>query len=317
MFPDKVIKSIDAKQSALVVGIDPSWDRLPLSLRAAAEQRGGSKPEQVGWALARFGIDLLHATADHAAAIKPQLAYFERYGSAGMQALEEIIREAKQCGMLVIADGKRNDIGSTAEAYADAYLGMDGPLAVDALTINAYLGSDGVMPFLHKCKENGKGVFILVKTSNPSSGEFQDVSVNGEPLYETVGQAVNRWNDTVGAAGFGPAGAVIGATYPKQLEQLRALMPKSIFLVPGFGAQGGTAADVVPAFCRKSGYGALINSSRGIMYAYEQNKTAATPQDAQRQAAMDASAAINEALQQAGRLPASFKNNVGEDPGHA
>lgn len=306
MFADRILDAVDAKQSALVVGIDPSLDRLPRPILEAAEAAGGNRHEIAGRALARFGIDLLQATAPYAAAIKPQLAYFERHGSYGIRAFEEIVREARQCGLLVIADGKRNDIGSTAEAYADAYLGADGPLSVDALTINAYLGSDGVEPFLKQCREHGRGVFVLVKTSNPSSGQFQDLVVDDEPVYCRVGRAVEAWGQPIGRRGFGSAGAVVGATYPSQLDELRRLMPHALFLVPGYGAQGGTADDVVPAFASESGYGALINSSRGIMYAYETDAQASSHTEAQLRAAQAARDAINEALDRAGRLPEAF-----------
>lgn len=306
LFADRLLDAVDQKQSALVVGIDPSLERMPLALLKEAEVNGGSRHEVAGRALARFGIDLLTATAPYAAAIKPQLAFFERYGSYGLRAFEEIVREAKRCNLLVIADGKRNDIGSTAEAYAEAFLGTDGPLSVDALTLNSYLGSDGIEPFLRRCREHGRGVFILVKTSNPSSGEFQDLDVDGRPLYRRVGEAVHAWGEPMGHRGYGPAGAVVGATYPSQLAELRQAMPHALFLVPGFGAQGGTADDVVPAFDADTGYGALINSSRGIMYAYDANDTQANYIEAQRQAAKAARDAINEALKRAGRLPVAF-----------
>lgn len=303
MFADRLFDAVDRKQSALVVGIDPSLERLPKALLQEAEAAGGNALEVAGRALTRFGIELIEATAEYAAAVKPQLAYFERYGSYGLRAFEQIVAAARSAGLIVIADGKRNDIGSTADAYAAAYL-EDGPLAVDALTVNAYLGEDGVTPFIARCRENGRGIFVLVKTSNPSSGQFQDRLIDSSPLYEWVGRAVEAWNTEVGVRGFGPVGAVVGATYPGELAKLRQLMPRTPFLVPGYGAQGGTAQDVVPAF-DDTGYGALINSSRAIMYAYEKEPDLSR-QEAQARAAEQARDAINGALQEAGKLPPTW-----------
>lgn len=305
MFADRVLAAVNKKQSALVVGIDPALERLPASLLNEARRGGGGTYAAAGRALSRFGIELLHAAAPYAVAIKPQLAYFERYGSYGLQALEEIVAAARAAGLLVIADGKRNDIGSTAEAYAAAYLGDDSPLAVDALTVNAYLGSDGVEPFLQLCRKNGRGIFVLVKTSNPSSGQFQDLKLEDEPLYRHVARAVETWTQPVGAGGYGVCGAVVGATYPRQLAELREAMPHAMFLVPGFGAQGGTADDVAAAFSPETGYGALINSSRAIMYAYEKKDDVPFTQ-AQADAARAARDAINEALDRSGRKPRAF-----------
>ena len=215
----------------------------------------------------RFGCDIVEAVAPYAVAVKPQLAYFEPYGSYGLRAYETIVAAAREAGLLVVADGKRNDIGSTAEAYAAAFLGEESPLAADAVTVNAYLGEDGVAPFLALAREHGKGIFVLVKTSNPSSGQFQDLVADGRPIYEHVAAAVEQWSTPVGESGYGPAGAVVGATYPEQLRQLRTAMPHAVFLVPGFGAQGGTADDVVGAF-DENGLGAVVNSSRQVIFAY-------------------------------------------------
>lgn len=306
MFADRILAAADRKRSFLVVGIDPALERLPRPLLRAAEEAGGDLWEVAERALTQFGVALIEATAAYAVAVKPQLAYFERYGWRGLRALERIMRAAKEAGLLVIADGKRNDIGPTAEAYADAYLG-DGPLAADALTVNPYLGRDGIEPFVARCTERGRGVFVLVKTSNPSSGEVQDLPVDGKPLYVRMGEAVRRWNRAVGERGYGCVGAVVGATYPAQLAELRALMPETLFLVPGFGAQGGTAEDVVGAFDPKTGYGGLVNASRAIMYAYEgADLPAERYAEAQSEAARAARDAINAALAKAGRLPVPF-----------
>ena len=291
-----------------MVGIDPSLERLPREILQQAEAAGGTYLEVAERALTCFGLELIEATADYAVAVKPQLAYFERYGSHGLRALERIVAAARAKDLIVIADGKRNDIGSTAEAYATAYL-EDGPLAADALSVNPYLGEDGIKPFIARCRDRGRGIFVLVKTSNPSSGRFQDLVAAGRPVFEHVGLAVESWNDEKGDRGFGAVGAVVGATYPEELARLRSLMPSTLFLVPGFGAQGAAARDVVPAF-DEQGYGALINSSRAIMYAYEKAPHL-RPHEAQARAAQEARAAINRALDEGGKLPAAWGGKAG------
>jgi orotidine-5'-phosphate decarboxylase len=208
--------------------------------------------------------------------VKPQLAFYERYGLAGMQAYAQTVRYAHDAGLLVIADGKRNDIGPTAVGYAEAFLGpiqvfeqiVPGDFEVDALTVNAFLGSDGITPFIDQARQYGRGLFVLVKTSNASSSELQDMAVSGQPLYEHLGQLVEVWGaPSRGHYGYSAVGAVVGATYPQQARALRALMPHTIFLVPGYGAQGATAADVVGCF-DAHGYGAIINASRSILFAF-------------------------------------------------
>jgi orotidine-5'-phosphate decarboxylase len=203
-------------------------------------------------------------------AVKPQMAFFEECGPAGMAVLGQVLQHARRNGMLVILDGKRSDIGSTAEAYARGYLGRDGKNAweADALTINPYLGADALEPFVQIAAERGAGVFVLVKTSNPGSGMLQDLQVDGGPLYRQVARYVQqRCVETCGEYGYGIVGAVVGATYPEQLAELRAAMPQSWLLVPGYGSQGGTAEDVAAAFDRK-GLGAVVNNSRGIIFAH-------------------------------------------------
>jgi orotidine-5'-phosphate decarboxylase len=208
--------------------------------------------------------------------VKPQLAFYERYGLAGMQAYAQTVRYAHDAGLLVIADGKRNDIGPTAVGYAEAFLGpiqlfeqiVPGDFEVDALTVNAFLGSEGITPFIDQAQQHGRGLFVLVKTSNASSSELQDLAVAGRPLYEHLGQLVEAWGATSrGHYGYSAVGAVVGATYPQQARALRSLMPHTIFLVPGYGAQGATAADVVGCF-DVHGYGAIINASRSILFAF-------------------------------------------------
>jgi orotidine-5'-phosphate decarboxylase len=200
-----------------------------------------------------------------ACAVKPQLAYFELLGWEGMKALYEVSAYAQKTGLLVIADGKRNDIGSTCDAYADAYLGADKPF--DALTISPYLGSDGVVPFIKRCEANGKGIYVLVKTSNESSGELQDLPAGDESVHEHLAQLVESWAaQKIGVRNLSSVGAVVGATYPEELKYLRTLMPHVPFLIPGYGAQGGTADDSKFGFL-PDGTGAVVNSARGIIYA--------------------------------------------------
>lgn len=252
-FADALTARIKAT-SPVCVGLDPDLRKLP---------EGVSKnPEGV----LSFCKGIIDVVADIASCVKPNLAFFELMGWQGMKVFWEVASYAKEHGLIVIADGKRNDIGSTCEAYADAYLYAGS--AVDALTISPYLGSDGVKPFLGRCRENEKGIFVLVKTSNPTSSELQDLPVGDEVVHEHLAQLVEGW----GAEMLGPEtnfsciGAVVGATYPEELKYLRTLMPHCIFLVPGYGAQGGSAADVRHAFL-SDGTGAIVASSRGIIFA--------------------------------------------------
>jgi orotidine-5'-phosphate decarboxylase len=303
-FADRLLNAIDEKHSFLVAGIDPSIEQLPRCLLKKANNFSSSEREAAGFALSLFGRDLIDAVKEYVVGVKIQMAYFEVFGYHGIKAFEEVARYARQAGLLVIADGKRGDIGSTALAYAQAYLHQESD--IDALTVNPYLGSDSVQPFIDRCSEN-KGVFILVKTSNKSSQEFQDLICMNRPLYQHVGEAVCRWSKGLkGEHGYSSVGAVVGATFPKEMENLRTLMPQVIFLVPGFGAQGGSADDVIGAF-DTCGYGAIVNSSRGIMYAYINGPyTEDDYQQAQKEAAETACRQINLALEKAERLPLSF-----------
>jgi orotidine-5'-phosphate decarboxylase len=262
-FADLIYKEMKEKNSALVVGLDPNPSLFPNFLK------NGTTPQEIGEAIYQFNKIIIDNVVDFAVAVKPQLAYYEVFGSEGIKALEKTLAYAKSVDLLVINDGKRNDIGSTASAYADAFLG-DGPLSGNALTINPYLGSDGINPFIEKAEVNGKGIFSLLKTSNPSSGELQDIILeNGKPLYLNLAERINEWSEgTIGESGYSFVGAVVGATYPGIATKIREMLPQTIFLVPGFGAQGGTANDLKPFF-DKEGYGALINSARGIIYAYQ------------------------------------------------
>jgi orotidine-5'-phosphate decarboxylase len=227
-------------------------------------------------AVGRFAREVVEAVADTVPAVKIQMAFFEIFGAPGLRVLEDITFHAEESGLVVIADGKRNDIGSTAQAYATGYLGefdvgphRVGAYAIDALTVNAYLGTDGIKPFLEMCDAFGKGIFVLVKTSNPSSGELQDLEVEGVPLFERMAGLVSGWGEPrLGEKGYASVGAVVGATYPEQGTRLREQLPHTLFLLPGYGAQGAKAEDLGPLF-GADGRGAIVNSSRGVIFAYE------------------------------------------------
>lgn len=266
-FADRLAAAMLARNSRVCVGLDPEPDRLPPDLRAVAQQG----PHEATQAVGLFCHALLDAVAPLAAVVKPQAAYFEALGPAGYSVLWEVIGYARRLDLPVILDAKRSDIGSTAAAYAAAYFrpagGLTGP---DALTVNPYLGSDGVQPFIEAgCPEHG--VYVLVKTSNPSSGELQDLRTatpaGPRVIYRQMGERVAEWGaGSIGEYGYSCVGAVVGATYPEQLSELREWLPTVPFLVPGYGAQGGSAADVAGAFDDR-GLGAVVNSSRGIIYA--------------------------------------------------
>jgi orotidine-5'-phosphate decarboxylase len=252
-FGDRLAEAVQRKRSQLVVGLDPRPELFPVELR-------GEAPAD---AVRRFCCGIVDAVAPHAVAVKPQLAFFEALGAEGMRAFDEACEYAQAAGLLVIADGKRGDIGSTARAYADAYLGR-----CDAMTVNVYLGRESVEPYLQACKRAGAGIFCIVKTSN-AGGDVQDVTLSdGTPLWHHVAKLVADWGeDVVGECGLSSVGAVVGATHPRAVGEARRLMPKSVLLLPGFGAQGATAADVARAFTSGPA-GALVSASRSIIYAY-------------------------------------------------
>lgn len=273
---DRLIEKIVQTGNPTVAGLDPKLDYIPGYIKEASFHKFGVSLEGAADALLQFNVGLIDAICDIVPAIKPQCAYYEMYGWQGMRALAQTIAYAKQKGMFVITDGKRNDIGSTMEAYAAAHLGkvqVEGtvcePFGGDALTVNGYLGSDGITPVIKTCLAEDKGMFVLVKTSNPSSGELQDQPMNNETLYREMGNMCERWGESLpGKYGYSGVGAVVGATYPQQLTELRGALEHTFFLVPGYGAQGGGAADVAGAFDSR-GLGAIINSSRGLMCAYQ------------------------------------------------
>ncbi len=273
---DRLIARIDELHCPIVAGLDPRLEYVPSYIVEESFEKHGQTLKGAAKAIYKFNKGLIDALCEHVPAVKPQSAYYEMLGYEGVKALYKTIKYAKKRGMFVILDGKRNDIGSTMEAYASAYLGetqvgseVYEPFGADALTVSAYLGSDGVKPALELCRKNDKGIFILVKTSNPSSGELQDREIDGAPVYRQMGDMCRVWGaQGIGAYGYSDVGAVVGATYPAQLDQLRKALPETFFLVPGYGAQGGQAEDVALAF-DENGRGAIVNSSRAIMCAYK------------------------------------------------
>jgi orotidine-5'-phosphate decarboxylase len=310
-FADRVIQAVRAKRSHAVVGIDPVLAKLPPFLVEEADWLHGRTPAGAAHALQRFARLVIDAVAPYVAVVKPQSAFYEVFGAAGVAAFWDGVTYAQSKGLLVIADAKRGDIGTTAAAYAEAFFGSGAGVGAgewraglpqaDSLTVNPYLGTDGLKPFLRE----GRGLFVLVKTSNPSSGEFQDQHLGGKgSLAGAVARMVDELGrGSVGESGYSDVGAVVGATYSAEAAGYRALMPRALILVPGYGAQGGTAADVVPCF-NPDGLGALVSASRSVIYAYE----AAGAADevgfllATAQAAIQMNAEINEALRAAGKL---------------
>jgi len=274
---DRLIENIIEKQNPTVAGLDPKLDYVPASIKDACFAQYGKTLEGAAAALLAFNKAIIDQIYDIVPAIKPQAAYYEMYGWQGVKALHDTIAYAKEKGMFVMTDGKRNDIGTTMEAYATAHLGTTDvagesidAFGADALTVNGYLGTDGIKPLVKICQEKDKGIFVLVKTSNPSSGELQDLKLeNGASVYEQMGKMCERWGEELpGKYGYSGVGAVVGATYPEQLAEMREKAPHTFFLVPGYGAQGGGANDAKNAF-DKNGLGAIINSSRGIMCAWK------------------------------------------------
>jgi len=314
---DRVLDLIDERQNPCIVGLDPSMNQIPEHVRMEATDRYSDPFRAAGYALVQFSRSIIDAVAGIVPAVKLQAAFYEQYSSDGVRALLETVEYAKDRGLIVIEDAKKNDIGSTAKAYADGHLGKvemaDGTflssLDVDMMTINPYLGSDGIDPFVEVCNRFGKGVFILDKTSNPSSGELQDRLIEGkERIYEAVARRIHELGkDLIGERGYSSIGAVVGATYPDEAVKARRIMPQSIFLVPGYGAQGGEADDLFPCF-NDDGYGALVNSSRGIIFAYLREPYLSEFSDkefhlASRQAALDMRESVVKILKKHGKLP--------------
>ena len=276
----KLIAKIQKTNAPIVVGLDPMLNYIPEQIKAAAFAEFGETLEGAAEAVWQYNKAIVDEVYDLIPAVKPQIAMYEQFGIPGLQAFKRTVDYCKEKDLVVIGDVKRGDIGSTSAAYATAHLGqvqigsqLLTPFGEDFATVNPYLGSDGIKPFLEVCKEEKKGIFILVKTSNPSSGEFQDRLIDGKPLYELVGEKVAEWADSCMGDQYSYVGAVVGATYPEMGKTLRKVMPKSFILVPGYGAQGGKGSDLVHFF-NEDGLGAIVNSSRGIIAAYKQEKYA-------------------------------------------
>ncbi len=277
---NKLIEKIEKTQAPIVVGLDPMMKFVPGHIQKKAFEEFGETLEGAAEAIWQYNKGIVDAIYDLVPAVKPQIAMYEQFGIPGLIAFKKTVDYCKEKGLVVIGDVKRGDIGSTSEAYAVGHLGKVTVgsnsfygLDEDFATVNPYLGSDGIKPFLKVCSEEKKGIFILVKTSNPSSGEFQDRLVDGRPLYEIVGEKVAEWGSECMGDKYSYIGAVVGATYPEQGKLLRKIMPKTFILVPGYGAQGGKGADLVHFF-NDDGLGAIINSSRGIIAAYQQEQYA-------------------------------------------
>lgn len=286
-FADRLAAAVRRCGNPVLVGLDPRLEQLPEAVRGKVD---ASDTRKVSLTYVTFCREIIDVVAPLVAVVKPQAAFFEQLGPHGMAALADVIGYAHEKGLLVILDGKRNDIGSTAAAYAQGYLGpgQRSPWGADALTVSPYLGDDSLAPFVDVAQQRGAGIFVLVKTSNPGGGMLQDLIVDGEPIYRRVGAHVNALAEqTIGECGYGAVGAVVGATYPRQLAELRAALPNTWFLVPGFGAQGGTAADVAGAF-DEIGLGAIVNSSRGIIFAHAKEPYAQRFGPAQWQQAVEA-----------------------------
>ena len=306
---NKLIEKIQKTHAPIVVGLDPMLNYVPEHIQKRAFAEYGETLEGAAEAIWQFNKEIVDATYDLIPAVKPQVAMYEQFGIEGVKAFKKTVDYCHEKGLVVIGDVKRGDIGSTSEAYAVGHLGkvkvgsqQFAGFDEDFATVNPYLGSDGIKPFIKVCKEENKGLFILVKTSNPSSGEFQDRLIDGRPLYEWVGEQVDAWGKEHMGDSYSYIGAVVGATYPEQGKVLRKLMPKTFILVPGYGAQGGRGKDLVHFF-NEDGLGAIINSSRGIIAAYKQEAYAKFgPQnfaEASRQAVKDMIADIDGALQAA------------------
>lgn len=314
---DELVEASE-KRSPICVGLDPNLGNIPEYIKARAYAQYGETLEGAAEAVLEYNKGLIDAVCDLVPVVKPQLAMYEQFGVPGLSCYERTVAYAHKHGLLVIADAKRGDIGSTSEAYARAHVGSVTvgnneirPFAADFVTVNPYLGSDGVMPFVEECKRHGTGIFVLVKTSNPSSGELQDRVIDSRPLYELVAEYVREWGaEVMGESGYSSVGAVVGATYPRQGEQLRELMPQTLILVPGYGAQGATGVDLA-GFFKPDGTGAIVNSSRGIIAAWKKGPYAC-PEEQYADAARAATQAMAEDIRAAVAHVRSISFGFGE-----
>ena len=278
---NKLIAKIQKTQAPIVVGLDPMMKYVPSQIQKAAFAEFGETLEGAAEAIWQYNKGIVDAIYDLVPAVKPQIAMYEQYGLPGLEAYKKTLDLCRERGLVVIGDVKRGDIGSTSESYALGHLGRVkvgskeiAPFDTDCVTVNPYLGTDGVKPFVDVCAKENKGIFVLCKTSNPSSGEFQDRQIDGKPLYYYVAKMIEEWGkDVIGTHGYSEVGAVVGATYPEEGKAIREVIPKAYILVPGYGAQGGKGKDLVHFF-DKDGLGAIVNSSRGIIAAYKQEKYA-------------------------------------------
>ena len=302
----QLIEKIQKTKAPICVGLDPMLSYVPEHIQAAAFEQYGETLEGAAEAIWQFNKEIVDHTFDLIPAVKPQIAMYEQFGIEGLKVYKRTVDYCKEKGLVVIGDAKRGDIGSTSAAYATGHIGSVqvgsktySGFDTDFLTVNPYLGTDGVKPFVDVCNSHDRGLFVLVKTSNPSSGEFQDRLIDGRLLYEWVAEKVVEWGNASMDGEYSNVGAVVGATYPEMSRILRNLMPHTYFLVPGYGAQGGTAEDLKHCF-NKDGLGAIVNSSRGIIAAYKQEKYkkfgAENFAEASRQAVIDMAADINSVL---------------------
>ena len=303
----KLIEKIQKTKAPICVGLDPMLSYIPEHVTKKAFAEFGETLEGAAEAIWQFNKEIVDATCDLIPSVKPQIAMYEQFGLPGLAAYDKTVKYCQEKGLIVIGDVKRGDIGSTSAAYATGHLGtvqvgsqtLSG-FNTEYITVNPYLGTDGVKPFVDVCNQCDRGIFVLVKTSNPSSGEFQDRLIDGRPLYELVAEKVVEWGDASMDGAYSNVGAVVGATYPEMSKVLRKLMPRTYFLVPGYGAQGGRGKDLVHFF-NEDGLGAIVNSSRGIIAAYKQEAYAEFGEknfaDASRQAVKDMIADISGALE--------------------
>lgn len=303
---NKLVEGIIKKQSPIVVGLDPRIEQIPEEVKNKHFEKYGETLEAVKHAFIEFNRGIIDAVSDLVPAVKPQIAFYEKYGIEGLIAYKDACDYAKEKGLHVIADIKRGDIGSTSKAYSDAHLGLTdingkkvSAFFSDSVTVNPYLGDDCLKEFVEDIKSYDKGMWVLVKTSNKSSEQLQNLTVDGETIYQKVGELVDAWSQqTIDTCGYSPIGAVVGATFPEEADLLRKVMPNSYFLVPGYGAQGATGKDIVNCF-NNDGLGAIVNSSRGIIFAYLKSdkdyKTAA------KEAVISMKEDINQALIDAGK----------------
>ena len=303
---NQLVQKIQKTKAPICVGLDPMLSYIPAHIIEKAFKEYGETLEGAAEAVWQYNKEIVDHTYDLIPSVKPQIAMYEQFGIEGLKAYAKTVEYCQQKGLIVIGDVKRGDIGSTSSAYAVGHLGkvkvgsnICSGFNTEFITVNPYLGTDGVKPFVDVCNEQDKGIFVLVKTSNPSSGEFQDKLIDGRPLYELVAEKVVEWGDASMDGAYSNVGAVVGATYPEMSKILRKLMPRTYFLVPGYGAQGGTAQDLKHCF-NEDGLGAIVNSSRGIIAAYKQEKYAKFgPEhfaEASRQAVIDMIADINSVL---------------------